>query len=189
MKIVPALILALVMTASGLYPREIPADVRERALGVMRLLESIDTEREKSGNRARTAVVDEASLNAFIAFQLAAGDDPLQELVLKLFPQNRVEGKAVVRLKGKNVPAFLQAPLPFLFSGRLESEEGRAKFLFDRLFLHGQPIQPALVDLIVAFAQGGKGGGESPGGLDDWYGLPYGIRKIEIRKGGVVLHY
>lgn len=191
MKIVPAMILALALalSASGLFPREVPVDVREKALKVMRLLQTIDAAREKAGRLARTAVVDEESLNAFIADRLAAGDDPLQELVLKLRPGDKVEGKAVLLLKGKHVPAFLKAPLPFVFEGRLESAEGRARFHIDRLFLNGQPLQPALLDMISALAQGVSGDRGSAGGMDDWYELPYGIRKIEIRKGAVTLFY
>ena len=187
--LIPAVILALVMTASGLYPQEVPADVRERALKVIRLLQSIDGAGEKAGSRARTAVVDEKSVNAFIAYQLAVGDDPLQELVLKLRPGDKVEGKAVLLLKGKHMPAFLQAPLPFLFEGRLESAEGRARFHIDRLFLNGQPIQTALVDMISALAQGVSGERGSAGGLNDWYEIPYGIKRITIGKGALTLHY
>ncbi|MDW7761163.1 MAG: hypothetical protein SCM96_11065 [Acidobacteriota bacterium] len=189
MKIVPAVILGLALIASGLFPQDLPADVRERALKVIRLLESIDGAGKKAGSRARTAVVDEPCVNAFIAYQLAAGDDPLQELVLKLRPGDKVEGKAVLLLKGKHVPAFLQAPLPFVFEGRLESSEGRARFHIDRLFLNGQPIQPALLDMISALAQGVSGDRGSAGGLNDWYGIPYGIKRITIGKGALTLHY
>jgi hypothetical protein len=57
----------------------------------------------------------------------------------------------------------------------------------ESLFLEEQRIQTALLDMIISVVSQFEK--MEPVSIEDWYDLPYGIRKLETRTGELVVSY
>jgi hypothetical protein len=188
----PAALLALIAAAVWAVPQEErPGLTPEQRADAQRVLELIEHVRAASGASSadpRTAVVTERELNGYIAHRIASEEeDVLRDLRLKLFDGNRVEGLAVIDLRGRNLPSFIKPMMNVVFAGVVEARPGMARVRFESLYLEQQRIQTALLDMVLAAVSELEG--TEPLKLEDWYALPYGIKALEIRPGRLVATY
>jgi hypothetical protein len=184
-RILPFFLLLVVLSARA----ELGPQVKEDARKVLEILDRIQVDQgPASGRPLRTVVVSEQELNAYIAYRIETErEEIMKELRLKLLPENRVEGKIFIDLSGRRVPWFLKPQMNVYFAGTLETESSKVRVRFESLFLGEQRIQTALLDLIIsAVSRVEKTEAVS---IEDWYDLPYGIRKIETRAGELIVSY
>jgi hypothetical protein len=136
----------------------------------------------------RTVTFTEKELNAWIAALIEANrEDVLRELALKLFADNRVEGKAFIDLSRASLPLGLKPKMTLFFAARVIVREGAARIEFERLFLEGQVIPIAVLEVMIAVA---SGLGKSDAALiKDWVALPDGLKDLRSRPGLVEITY
>ena len=184
-----ALVCTVFSGAAQDAPSKLTPEARADALKVLRIIETIQAESAKAPSvTTRSAVVTERELNAYIAHRIETEkEDVLTDLRLKIFPDNRIEGLAVIDLRGRKLPAFIKPMMNIVFAGVLESRPGAARIRFESLYLEQQRIQPALLDLVIATVSDLEG--TEPVRLDDWYELPYGIIGLGTERGRLVASY
>jgi hypothetical protein len=182
-------VLAIVPAGSSCPPSELTPEARADAMKVLQTIERIRTESAAAPSaRPRSAVVSEREMNAYIAYRIETGkEDILKDLRLKLFPGNRIEGLAVIDLRGRKLPAFIKPMMNITFAGVVETRPGKARVRFESLYLEQQQIQTALLDMVLSTVAELEG--TEPVRLDDWYELPYGIVGLETRQGRLVATY
>ncbi len=186
-------ILALLAGAAAAGPQTpgnpLTAAMRKDAARIQDQLDRIAAEYD-AGRKLppRTVTFTEKELNAWIAALIEANrEDVLRELVLKLFADNRVEGKAFVDLSRASLPLGLKPKMTLFFAARVLVREGAARIEFDKLFLEGQIIPIAVLDLMIALASGlGKTDAVS---IKDWVALPDGLKDLRSRPGLVEITY
>ncbi len=170
-------------TAAG--PR---AELTADALKVFQALATIEAADPPAAGSLRRITVSEGELNAYIAFRIAdEKEQMMKELRLKLLDEQKLEGKLVLDLRGSKISSLLPETATFFFAARLEAADGRARLRFDKLFLEQQPIQPAVIDLILLFAA--RKDNTIPSSLGDWIELPLGIRELRIAKESLTATY
>ena len=184
-RILPFFLLLLVLSARA----ELGPQVKEDARKVLEILDRIQNDQgPASGQPPRTAVVSERELNAYVAYRIETeGEEIMKELRLKLLAGNRVEGKIFIDLSGRKVPWFLKPQMNVYFAGALETEGPKVRVRFESLFLEEQRVQTALLDTIISVVS--RFEKTDPVSIEDWYDLPYGIRKLETRTGELVVSY
>jgi len=163
-----------------------------RLADAQKVLQAIDKVQQESlqdsGGKLRFITLTESELNAYIAFRIEKEEEELmKELRLKLFEGNKIEGKIHIDLRGQELPRFIRPEMNLYFAADLQVSKGEAKFNIRQLFLEGQPIQPYLLDLIIAISA--KLSKTEASSINDWYELPYGIRDIKTHKGKAVFYY
>ena len=181
-----AVLASLALSAPG---GQLPAAVQEQALKVVKALEAIQAESLASKSPTlRRSDFSEGEFNSYIAYRIETEkEDILKELKLKLFGENRVEGMALVDLRRQNLPPFIKPQMSLYFEGLLAVQEGKARFDFQKLFLEGQEVPLFILDIILdAAARTGKTDAENVRG---WVDLPYGIKDVKTREGGISLFY
>jgi hypothetical protein len=161
----------------------------QEALKVIKLIDRIQLEQlEKANDETRKIVVTESELNSYIAYRIdVEQEDIMKELRLKLFDDDRIEGKIVVDLEKQNLPKILRPKMTFYMGGKLEVENGKVRLDLKDLFLESQRIQPAILDLVIFI--GSKIQGTEAFSMGDWWDLPYGIQKMETRQGEAIFYY
>jgi len=167
--------------------RQIPS--HDAAQRVLKALDRIQAESLAAPSaRLRRSEFDEGDVNAYIAFRLAEEkEDVLKELKLKLFGENKVEGMARIDLTGRKVPAFIKPRMNLYFEGLLVVRGPQARLDIRRLFLEGQEIPLLVLDALIDIAvKLGKADAES---IRAWVDLPYGIKDLKTRAGGLALYY
>jgi hypothetical protein len=184
-----ALLAALALAAPPAPGGELPAAVRAQALKVVKALDRIQAESLSSKNQAlRRSDFSEGELNAYAAFRIEEEkEDVLKELKLKLFGENRVEGMAVVDLRRQNLPSFIKPRMSLYFEGVLDVRDGKARFDFRKLFLEGQEVPLLVLDVVLDIAA--RMGKTDAASVRAWVDLPYGIRDLKTREGGIALFY
>jgi len=162
---------------------------KEDARKVLEIIDRIEKDQDPASERPlRTVVVSERELNAYIAYRIETErEEIMKELSLKLLPENRVEGKIFIDLSGRKIPFFLKPQMNVYFAGMLETEGSKARIRVESFFLEEQRIKPAFLDLIIRAIS--KIEDTEPVSIEDWYDLPYGIRKMETRLGELVVSY
>ena len=136
----------------------------------------------------RKSVFSERELNAWLADLVEA--DPknaLRELALKLFDDNRIEGKALVDMSGATLPLGFKPKMNIYFAAQVIVCEGKARVEFSKIFLDSQPIPVAVGDMVSAIAA--KGGNSKAGSILDAGALPRGLKDLQSRAGQVILYY
>ena len=188
-KFVAAMICGLLIGPAPGRPVQLTDGARRDALKIIRALESIEAESAaKTARSPRRMDFTEDEFNAYIAYRIEAEkSDVMKELRLKLFDRNRVEGMVVVDLRGQNLPSFLKPQMTFYFEGVVTTDQGRAKLDFQKLFLEGQSIPVALLDLVIYLAA--KLSKSEPSSINDWYELPLGIKELRTDAGRVSVIY
>jgi len=168
---------------------ELCPQVQDDARKVLEILDRIQNDQGPAlGRPPRTAVVSERELNAYIAYRIETErEEIMKELRLKLLPGNRVEGKIFIDLSGRRVPVFVKPQMNVYFAGTLETEDSKVRVRFESLFLGEQRIQTALLDMIISVVS--RFEKTEAVSIEDWYDLPYGIRRLEARTGELVVFY
>jgi len=184
-RILPFFLLPLFLASQA----ELGPQAKEDARKVLEIIDRIEKDQDPASERPlRTVVVSERELNAYIAYRIETErEEIMKELSLKLLPENRVEGKIFIDLSGRKIPFFLKPQMNVYFAGMLETEGSKARIRVESLFLEEQRIKPAFLDLIIRAIS--KIENTEPVSIEDWYDLPYGIRKMEARLGELVVSY
>ncbi len=161
----------------------------QEALRVIKLIDKVQLEQlEKGINEVREVAVTESELNSYIAYRIdVEKEEIMRELALKLFDDNKVEGKIFIDLRGQNLPKILRPQMTFYMGGKLEVENGKVRLELKDLFLESQRIQPAILDLVIFI--GSKIQGTESFSMSDWWDLPYGIKDMETRQGKAIFYY
>jgi hypothetical protein len=161
----------------------------EEAQKVLRAIEKVEAETGRPWDGPlREAEVSESELNSYIAYRIEKEEEEImKELRLKLFPENRIEGKIHVDLRGQKIPGFIRPEMDLYFSADVLVRNAAVKIDIKQLFLENQPIQPLLLDLLIAVsARVNKTEATS---INDWYKLPYGIKDVKTAKGKATFFY
>jgi hypothetical protein len=184
-----AALLAVALTAPAAVGAGAQAAAQDRAQNVLKALDRIQAESLAAPSRVlRRSDFAESDFNAYIAYRLdEEKEDVLKELKLKLLGENRVEGMALVDLSGQRIPSFIKPRMSLYFEGLLIVQEGKARFDFRKLFLEGREIPLVVLDTLIDIAvRLGKTDAES---IRKWVDLPYGIKDLKTRAGGISLYY
>ena len=142
----------------------------------------------KTQDISRRLAVTESELNSYIAYRIETEkEEIMRELQLKLFENNKIEGKIGIDLSQQKIPSFLSPRMTFYFAGRVEVEAGRVRLNIQKLFLEGQPIQPLILDFIIYLTA--KIENIKASSITDWYELPFGIDNFESHPGLLIVYY
>jgi len=162
---------------------------KKEALKVLELIEEIESAPMDTGLMGKRKVeVSESELNAYIAYRIEAEkEEVMKELRLRLFDDNRIEGKLFFDLRGQKLPKLLRPEMTFYFSGLMETLDGAVRLKLEELFLEGQKIQPMVLDLVFFIAA--RINKVESSSINDWYLLPYGIADIKVLAGRALFYY
>jgi len=168
---------------------QLTPEARSRALKVIEALEKLEADQARAPSRAaRSYVVPEADLNAWIAYRIATEmEKSVRSCELKLLDGNRAEGRLVIDLSGTPASVLLPSRADLFFSASAETRDGKIRITMERLFLGTQRLSPDFLDTVIGFVAGLEG--KPASSLKDWYPLPYGIRRLESGAGRLVCHY
>lgn len=161
----------------------------EEARRVFIIIEQLEQELLKNNQRELQSVtVTESELNSYFAYLIEAEkEDIMKQLHLKIFKNNKIEGKILIDLRGQKIPDFLRPEMNIYFAGKVEVNNGKGRILMKKLFLEDQPIQPQVLDAIIFIAS--KLQNSEPTSLYDWYELPFGIKDIKTKKQQAIFFY
>jgi hypothetical protein len=179
-------LLCLVLPGWG---TEITPAERLDALKVIRFLDQVAADSLMKRNESpRRMDFTESQFNAYIAYRIASEREQImKDLRLKLFDQNRIEGKIFIDLKGQKLPSVLKPQMNLYFEGVFTTDNGRIRLDFRKLFLDGQSVPIMLLDMIIFIAS--KLGQADAGRIGDWYELPLGIKDLRTTPGRVSIYY
>jgi len=107
---------------------------------------------------------------------------------LKLDKNNSADGEMKIKLDGKQyeqVPAFLR-DIEVEFSGKIECENNRMRYLFDDLKINGTKFSPELLDEAFGAAQGSAKIKKS---MFDWFDLFPGLKKVILDYKTITIFY
>jgi hypothetical protein len=161
----------------------------EEAQKVLTAIAAVEsaTEQPWTGPR-RSVTLSQSELNSYIAYRIETEkEEIMKELRLKLFAKNKIEGKVHIDLRGQDVPRYIRPEMDVYFAADLLTENGRVKIDIKELFVGDEPIQPFILDLVMAISARLRN--EPATSLSDWYELPYGIKEIKTEKGKATFYY
>ncbi len=158
------------------------------ALTVRHILRVIAEQTIRSDTQELSVEVTEKELNAYIAYRLAKEKEPVcDSLTVKLLDLNHVQGKMRFDAQRLSLDTLLGENLVFDFKGVFLTRDGAARIDLISLQLNGQPIDPQVLDFVIHTAALVYRTESS--GIGDWYELPKGIKRIDVRKANAVLYY
>lgn len=162
---------------------------QEEAFKVLALIEKIQSELAiPYSGKLREVEITESELNSYIAHRIVTErEEIMKDLRLKIFDDNKIEGKIYFDLRGQNFPKLLRPEMTFYFEGILNVKKGQAQLKIKELFLEQQRIEPALLDLAMYIAA--KLSNTESSSINDWYFLPFGIKDIRTYKGRATFYY
>jgi hypothetical protein len=130
---------------------------------VLKALEKIERETASGSHQSIQKIsVTESEFNSYISYRIEENKERfLKELRIKLFKKNKIEGMLLIDLRGEKVPNFLRPQM--------------------------KRIDLKVLDLIIAFAA--KIENFEVWSINDWYGLPYGIKNIETQNKKAFVFY
>jgi hypothetical protein len=165
-----------------------PGYSQEEALKVLGVIDMITSDAAQPGGPLRSVVITESELNSYIAYRIESEkEEIMKELRLKLFDKNKIEGKIHIDLHGQRVPQFIRPEMNIYFAASLLVSEGSVKIDLQQLFLEDEPIQPYILDLIIAISA--RLNNEKATRISDWYELPFGIKDIKTQVGKAAFYY
>ena len=161
----------------------------EEALKVIQAIEIVETENLRLWEGPlRQVIISESELNSYIAYRIdVEREDVMKELRLKLLDKNKIEGKIGIDLRGQNLPQFIRPEMNLYFAADLQTKIGLARLNVNELFIEKEPVQPMILDIIIAITA--RMGKMEPSSINDWYELPYGIKDIRTEKGKAIFYY
>ncbi len=156
---------------------------------VNRLINKIKAaERDQSKQGVRKETVLEREVNAYLADLVKKERDPvITQLRVSLFKGNLIRGTLIVDLAGLGLALLLPIEMHLEFEGVLETRKGQVRFSVHRLLLGEQPVEPDILNLIIAAVADLNQ--VEPVAVDQWHTLPYGIETVETRRGAAIVHY
>jgi hypothetical protein len=163
-----AALLAVALAAPCASAAEEQASVHDQAQRVLKALDRIQAESLAAPSRV-----------------LRKSD--FAESEFKLLGENKVEGMALIDLTGRKIPSFIKSRMSLYFEGQLVVQDGKARFDFRKLFLEGQEIPILVLDTLIDIAV--RLGKTDAASIRQWVDLPYGIKDLKTRGGGISLYY
>lgn len=137
----------------------------------------------------RRGTFDESELNSYLNMIYAKRYAPeVKYLKLKLKEKNQVSGTMKIKLLGKkykDIPSFLR-DFEIDFSGTVECDKYRMRYVFKTLKINGSSFSPELLDEAFSTAQGSVKVKKS---LFDWFNFLPGIKKVEIDYKKIIFFY
>ena len=145
---------------------------------------------------ARVTPVSESELNSFLRYgaseQMPVG---LRQPYVTILGDGRVSGSAIVDLDevrqartntGFDLTSLLAGQVEVTAAGRVEAEDGRARFDLESATVGGVPVPKRVLQDLVSYYSRSP---EYPAGisLDDTFALPARIREIHVRPGQAVV--
>jgi hypothetical protein len=161
----------------------------EEAQKVLRAIDKIEAETQQPwSGPPRSITITESEFNSYIAYRIEnEKEEIMKELRLKLFDKNKIEGKILIDLRGQDVPRYIRPEMDVYFAADLLTNNGLAKVDIQQLFIGDEPIQPLILDLVIAISA--RLNNEKATSLNDWYELPFGIKDIKTEKGKATFFY
>lgn len=160
----------------------------QNALKVEQLLKRIENHPDRTEDRDRAAEVTERELNDYIGYRLAQEKRPvITHLKVHLLDNNHVQGKVLLNARRLNLGLLFGEVLDFDFKGRLYSRRGAARLDLSKTLLHGRPVSPQTLDMVLGAIA--LYNGTEPARIDDWYALPKGLERVVVKKGRADLYY
>jgi len=172
------------ISSSGLQDYSLP-----EALRVLRAIKKAQSEQSKRNkDPIRKIVITESELNSYTGYRIEKEKEKtMKEFRLKLFKENKIEGKVMMDLRGQKIPKFLRPQMTIYFGGKLEVKNGMARFNIKDLFLGDQRLKPKIIDIIIRIATKTKS--TKAWSINDWHELPYGIKDVKINHREVIFYY
>jgi len=166
-----------------------PAYSLQEARKVLAAIDRIEAETQQPwAGPLRSFTVSESEFNSYIAYRIEnEQEEIMKELRLKLFDNNKIEGKIHIDLRGQDIPRFIRPEMDVFFAADLLAANGQAKIDMKELFLGDEPIRPMILDLVIAISA--RLNNVKATSISDWYELPYGIKEIKTEKGKATFFY
>lgn len=137
----------------------------------------------------RKITFSQDELNSYLNIIYARDYAPeLKYINLKLDKNNSVNGVMKIKLDAKQyeqVPVFLR-DIKIEFSGKIESENSRMRYLFESLKINKATFSPGVLDEAFGAAQGNARIKKS---IFDWFDLFPGIKKMAVDYQEITVFY
>jgi uncharacterized protein YpmS len=161
----------------------------EEAQKVLAAIDKIEAETQQPwSGPPRSITITESELNSYIAYRIETEkEEIMKELRIKFFNNNKIEGKVHIDLRGQDIPSFIRPEMDTYFAADVLTKNGTVKIDIQQLFLGDEPIQPLILDLVIAISA--RLNNEKATSLNDWHELPYGIKDIKTEKGKATFFY
>jgi hypothetical protein len=178
-------VLAAITGFIGAAPVYSPQEARR----VVQALSKIQIDSQaRAGQPLQQMDFTESELNSYIAYRIETEkEEVMKELRLKLFAQNRIEGKIFIDLSGQKLPLLLKPRMNLYFEGNFEIQNGYIRLDFQKLFLEERQVPLMLLDMIIYVAS--KLGKTDATSINNWYELPFGIKDMRTNPGRVTIYY
>lgn len=181
----------LLLLLPALLDYAVPAGAGYSLREAKRVIETLDRIQRQSPDRTgaplRSTDFTESELNSYIAYRIdTEKEQVMKELRLKLFAQNRIEGKIFIDLTGQRLPLLLKPQMNLYFEGTFEVQNGYIRLDFEKLFLEERQVPLMLLDMIIYI--GSKIGKTEATSINEWYALPYGIKDMQTGPGRVTIY-
>lgn len=187
-KIISLLVSILFLTGSFLYSDTTQEFSPQQAKRVDSTLKRL-AKKKKRTVFLKKVTFSQEELNAYLNLIYVKRYTPeVKYLKLKLDKKNQVDGTIKVKLKGKKyakVPSFLR-DIEIDLSGKVECENYRMRFLFDKIKVNGAAFTPELLDEAFGTAQVNFKVKKS---MYDWFQLMPGIKSVTIDYKKITLFY
>ena len=146
-------------------------------------------EKNRSSVFLKKITFAEDELNSYInIFYLKRYSPEVKYLKLELRKKNLVSGVMKVKLTGEKyekVPSFLK-DFEIEFEGKLECENYRVRFQFDKMEINGTLFSPEILDEAFYAAQSGFKIKKS---IFDWFSLLPGLKNVLIEHKKITIFY
>ena len=161
----------------------------EEAQKVLLAIDKIEGETQQPwSGPLRSITITESEFNSYIAYRIETEkEEIMKELRLNFFKNNKIEGMVHIDLRGQDIPSFIRPEMDIHFAAGVLTKNGLVKIDIKQLFLEGEPIQPLILDLVIAISA--RINNEKATSLNDWYELPYGVKDIKTEKGQATFYY
>jgi len=163
----------------------------QEAKKVYDLIDKITIEQAEGETKGlRSVVVTESEFNSYVAYRIEAEEEEImKELIIRMYEQNKIEGKIFIDLRGQKIPKLLRPQMNLYFRARLLIDKNKAKIkiAIENLYLEKQHIPVWILDLIIKISASIDN--EKATSINDWYDLPYGIKNVVGQKGKAVIYY
>lgn len=162
------------------------APPNEDALRIERLLSGIARQAHQSHSQERRTEVSQQDLNAYIAYQLSREDRPsVDSFKVDLLDNSRVKGIMHIDPQQLQLDAILGDRLIVEVTGILLSRNAAARLNLIALKLNGQIVKPQVLDFVIGTIAHHHGWEWN--GIEGWYALPAGVKRMIVRRDKLVL--
>lgn len=159
------------------------------ALKVQHILKTIERSPKRANSTEElSAEVTEKEVNAYITYRLAREKDPIiNQLTVNLLGANQIQGKVSFSANQLNLGGIFGDNLDFNFIGAVQTRNNAARLNLTALSLGGYDVEPQVLNFVLSSAAAVYG--TEVGGVEEWYALPKGIKRIRVQKAKAIIYY